>query len=99
VVACAREGLSVVATGGLRSGLDVARALALGARAGGLAAPVLRAQRAGGAAEARRFLEQVLRSLATVALLCGCRRASDLARAPRHLGAELGGWLDDLGLR
>jgi isopentenyl-diphosphate delta-isomerase len=99
VVACAREELAVIATGGLRSGLDVARALALGASAGGLAAPVLRAQRAGGAPEARRFLEQVLRSLATVALLCGCRRALDLARAPRHLGAELGGWLDDLGLR
>ncbi len=99
VVACAREGLSVVATGGLRSGLDVARALALGATAGGLAAPVLRAQRAGGAAEAQRFLAQVTRSLQTVALLCGCRRAADLARAPRHLGAELGGWLDDLGLR
>ena len=99
VVACARQGLSVVATGGLRSGLDVARALALGATAGGLAAPVLRAQRAGGAEEARRFLEQVTRSLCTVALLCGCRRAADLARAPRHLGGELGRWLDDLGLR
>ncbi len=99
VVACARQGLSVVATGGLRSGLDVARALALGATAGGLAAPVLRAQRAGGSEGARRFLEQLMGSVRTVALLCGCRRAADLARAPRHLGAELARWLDDLGLR
>jgi len=99
VVACARQRLAVVATGGMRSGLDVARALALGASAGGLAAPVLRAQRAGGEAGATEFLERVIASLRTVTLLCGCRRAADLAAAPRHVGPELWSWLDDLGLR
>ncbi|HKE18674.1 MAG TPA: type 2 isopentenyl-diphosphate Delta-isomerase [Kofleriaceae bacterium] len=99
VAACARQGLAVVATGGLRSGLDVARALALGAVAGGLAAPVLRAQRAGGEDGAVELLERVIASLRAVTLLCGCRRASDLAGAPRHLGPDLRSWLDDLGLR
>lgn len=99
VVACASQGLDVIATGGLRSGLDVARALALGARCGGLAAPVLRAHRAGGFDGALAFLDQLVHSVRTVTLLCGCSNARDLVRASRHLGPELRAWLHDLGLR
>jgi isopentenyl-diphosphate Delta-isomerase len=98
VVACARAGLEVIAAGGLRSGYDVARAMALGARCGGLAAPVLRAHRDGGYAGAEAFLRRVISSLRTVTLLCGRARASELAQAPAHLGPELRSWLTDLGL-
>ena len=99
VAACAHEGLEVIATGGLRSGYDVARALALGATAGGLAAPALRAHREGGYDVVLRFLSRVIDSIRTVTLLCGCDSSTELARAPRHLGPELRAWLDDLGLR
>lgn len=98
VVACTRAGLTVIASGGLRSGYDVARALALGARAGGMAAPMLRAQRSGGFEGARREIERVVSSIRSVCLLAGCRSASDLARAPRHLGAPLRTFLEDLDL-
>lgn len=99
VAACADAGLDVIATGGLRSGFDAARAIALGATCGGLAAPVLRAQQAGGQDGVVRLLEGVITSIRTVTLLCGKRRPSELADAPKHLGPELRGWLDDLGLR
>jgi isopentenyl-diphosphate delta-isomerase len=98
VVSCVRAGLDTIASGGLRSGYDVARALALGARAGGMAAPMLRAQRAGGADGVRAMIERVTRAIRSVCLLTGTRRASDLSRAPRHLGAPLRAFLDDLGL-
>ena len=48
----AAPGLPVIASGGLRDGVDVAKCLALGARAGGLARPFLIAARADRAAEA-----------------------------------------------
>jgi isopentenyl-diphosphate Delta-isomerase len=96
--ACAAAGLVVVASGGMRSGLDVARALALGARAGGMAAPVLRAWRAGGEAGARDLLDRVIASIRAVCLLAACATPAALARAPRHLGPELRAWLADLGV-
>jgi isopentenyl-diphosphate delta-isomerase len=98
VSACAAEGLEVIATGGLRTGSDVARALALGATTGGLAAPVLRAHREGGYDGVVRFLERVVEGVRIVSLLAGCRRARDLVAAPRVLTGPLRDWLRDLGL-
>jgi isopentenyl-diphosphate delta-isomerase len=98
VAACVGAGLTTIASGGLRSGYDVARALALGARAGGMAAPMLRAQRAGGSDGVRAQIDRVVDSIRAVCLLTGCRTPFDLARAPRHLGAPLRAFLDDLGI-
>ncbi len=96
VALCAAEGLAVIATGGLRRGHDVARALALGASAGGLAAPVLRAHRAGGRDAVLELLERVVAGVRTVTLLTGCARARDLPSAPRVLTGQLGSWLSAL---
>lgn len=99
VAACAHRGVDVIASGGLRTGLDVCRAIAIGATAGGMAAPVLRAQRAGGEAGAREFLTRLIDSIRTVALLAGAGRIADLGGVPRHIGPDLRAWFDDLGLR
>jgi isopentenyl-diphosphate Delta-isomerase len=96
VAACRAVGLVTVASGGLRSGYDVARALALGARAGGMAAPMLRAQRAGGEAAVRQLIDRTVAAIRAVCVLTGCKTPAQLAQAPRHLGAPLRSFLSDL---
>jgi isopentenyl-diphosphate delta-isomerase len=98
VVACAYAGLSPIASGGMRTGLDVARAIALGAIAGGMAAPVLRAQRAGGEPAVRALLERTIATLRTIHVLTASRTPADLRGARRHIGGTLRGWLSDLKL-
>jgi isopentenyl-diphosphate delta-isomerase len=88
-------GLDVIATGGLQSGSDVARAVALGACAGGLAAAVLKAHKAGGRDGARTFLQRVVASVRAIMLLTGSRTVAQLQRAPTVLTGRLRAWLPE----
>jgi len=86
-------GLPVVASGGVRSGLDVARALALGATAAGTAGGVLRAA-ATGYDETRRELELFVHELKVAMFLTGSRTVADLQRAPYVVTGESRPWLN-----
>ncbi len=75
---------TIIATGGVASGLDVAKALVLGAHAAGLARPVLKAFMAGGKAGATRFLQEVENELRAAMFLVGARNVAAMRKAP-HL--------------
>ncbi|MCP4444852.1 MAG: type 2 isopentenyl-diphosphate Delta-isomerase [Myxococcales bacterium] len=96
VHACAQAGLEVVASGGVRTGLDIARAMALGASVGGMAAPVLRAQQSGGQDAAAALVQSLIDSIRTTLLLTGCQSVLDLHEAPRCISAPLRSWIDAL---
>jgi len=86
-------GLKVVATGGVSNGLDVARALALGATAGGMARPFLQAWAEGGRDAASAQAKQVIHEIRVAHLLTGSRTPADLARADLVLGPALQRWV------
>ena len=88
---------TVFATGGVSSGLDVAKAIALGAHAAGLARPVLQALEGGGEAGVEDFFDRVEAELRTAMLLVGARDLAALRRAQRVVGPELSLWLGQAG--
>jgi isopentenyl-diphosphate delta-isomerase len=88
--------MQIIASGGLRSGLDAARAIALGADVAGFALPLVRAHQQGGVEAARAALRGALTALRAAFLLCGARNAVSL-RASRPVVLEpLKSWIEGL---
>jgi isopentenyl-diphosphate Delta-isomerase len=85
--------LGICATGGLHNGLDVARALALGATCGGIARTFLQAQARGGREEVLRLAVEVIHEIRIACLLTGSRTPEDLQRAPILLAPGLARWV------
>lgn len=93
VVFTAKAGLKAIATGGLKNGLDVAKAVALGAQAGGLAAAALRAHQSGGKDVAKEFLARVITSVRTTLLLTGSKNLKELQRGKHFVTGDLKDWI------
>jgi 4-hydroxymandelate oxidase len=80
VVAAVGSSAEVYVDGGVRSGLDVLRALALGARAVLVGRPVAWALAAGGAGEVTRLLVALRAELALAMALAGAPEIADVTR-------------------
>ncbi|MFH0883722.1 MAG: type 2 isopentenyl-diphosphate Delta-isomerase [bacterium] len=83
----------VIASGGIRNGLDAARALALGASIVGVARMVLLPFLTDGEKGAERFLRAVLNELTTSMVLTGCLKPGQLRTAPKVIDGRLAAWL------
>ena len=85
-------GLTTIASGGIRTGLDIARAIALGANIAGVALPVYQAYRAGGVPGAMEFVEQLVHELKIAMLLTGSKNLRELGKADHIRGPKLRQW-------
>ena len=90
---CVEAGMTTIATGGIRTGMDVARAIALGASCAGIARNVYQALLEGGSDGARTFLRRVELELRSIMLLCGAKTIEELQQAPRVVTGELRDWI------
>jgi isopentenyl-diphosphate delta-isomerase len=89
----ARHGFDTVfATGGVKDGLTIAKAIALGATLGGIARSALQAVEESREA-AYELFERIEAELRTAMLLVGARDLAALRSAPRVLTGELGAWI------
>ena len=79
-------------SGGIRTGLDAAKCLALGCDLAGMALPVLRAYREGGYEGAVAFLQQVIADLKSVMLLVGAKDIRALKKLKPIITGALKEW-------
>jgi isopentenyl-diphosphate delta-isomerase len=90
----ARHGFETIfATGGMSSGLDIAKAIALGASAGGIARASLQALESRGREGALAFFDGIEAELRAAMLLVGAKNLAALRAAPRVIVGELKEWL------
>lgn len=94
-VVVSEVGLPVIATGGLRSGLDVARAICIGASAGGMAGRLLPAALEGKEALTRE-VQTILDELRAAMFLVGARDINELKAAHAIITGRSKEWLDSL---
>jgi isopentenyl-diphosphate delta-isomerase len=93
IAALSDLGLECIATGGVRDGLDITRAIALGAAAGGIARVFLQAWNAGGRQAVADCAIGIIDEIRLAHLLTGCRTPDDLHKAKLVLGPDLRSWV------
>lgn len=84
--------IPVIASGGIRNGLDVAKALALGASLAGLAQPVLQAA-IKGVKETEKVLRLLIEELKNAMFLVGAETPQHLNKVPVVIAGKTAEWL------
>ncbi len=90
--------LDVIATGGIRTGLDVAKSLSLGAVAAGVAHPLLKPAVRGTVADVIDEVERIIEGLKVAMYLTGCETLKDLRTKPMVITGDLLKRLQSFGI-
>ncbi|MFP3201999.1 MAG: type 2 isopentenyl-diphosphate Delta-isomerase [Sulfolobus sp.] len=87
----------IIGSGGIRNGLDIIKALALGANIGGFALPALKAA-IRGKESLRDFLKRTIFEIKTAMFLSGSKSIKDVYKSPIVIFGHLRDWLDSRGI-
>ncbi len=90
--------LPSIGSGGLRNGLDLARALSMGGMAGGFARTLLKGADTSGE-DVEKVLGSIVRELKIAMMLTGSSDLSGLKNAKKFVSGELKNWFDFYGSR
>jgi isopentenyl-diphosphate delta-isomerase len=85
--------LKIIATGGVRSGIDVAKSVAVGADLAGIGLPFLRPAYSGDLESLTYEIRRIVRELRTAMYLTACKKVEDLAMCKLVIRGELAEWL------
>jgi len=83
---------TVIGTGGIRSGMDIAKSMVIGADCCGVALPILKAALKS-SDEVIKVLEKMIKELKTVMFLMGCDNIVDLKKSRYIIRNELKEWI------
>jgi len=90
--------IPVIASGGVRDGVDMAKALALGANLTSLSQPILQAA-VKGARETKNVLSLLIEELRTVMFLVGANSVQELHKVPLVITGKTAEWLRVRGFK
>jgi len=91
--------IPLIATGGIRSGLDIAKALALGADLAGVALPLLKKAYREGIEGVIKMLDQMIFELKAIMALVGASTVKELKEVPIVISPRLSEWIRCRGLK
>ncbi len=89
----------IIASGGIRNGLDVVKSMVLGADLGEIALPALKAQAKGGNKQGRgaeKYLEQKKKEIKTAMFLVGAKNLGELKKKKYFLFGKTREWAEQL---
>lgn len=91
-------GLPIIATGGVRSGLDIAKSIALGADICGIALPFLKILKEKGKQGVENYIDNLQKELRIAMFLVGAKNISELKNAKYVLTGKVKDWAEQRNL-
>ncbi len=90
--------LNIIGSGGIRSSLDIAKAISIGADAVGMAGVFLKTLLEKGAESLQKDIERLHKELAVIMAALGARTIAQLKNAPLIISGECNHWLTQRGI-